>query len=141
MINRWRNSGNNESLNFYFFSFKITGDVYCSHEIKRHLLLGRKVMTNPDNILKCRDSTLPRNVHHFFKKKKKIHFLMQSLTSALLGPKYKVILNYILSSVVGTATRKIIKLKSLFLTIKRKTLAMCISLSGSDNSFVNTFFD
>ena len=66
---------------------------------------------------------------------------MQSLTSALLGPKYKVILNYILSSVVGTATRKIIKLKSLFLTIKRKTLAMCISLSGSDNSFVNTFFD
>ena len=42
---------------------KITVDGDCSHEIKRHLLLGRKVMTNLDNILKGRDITLPTKVH------------------------------------------------------------------------------
>ena len=42
---------------------KITADVDCSHEIKRHLLLGRKFMTNPDSILKNKDVTLPRKVH------------------------------------------------------------------------------
>ena len=41
----------------------LTTDGYCSHEIKRHLLLGRKVMTNLDSILKSRDITLPTNVH------------------------------------------------------------------------------
>ena len=41
---------------------KITADGYCSHEIKRHLLLGRKVMTNPGSILKSRDITLPTKV-------------------------------------------------------------------------------
>ena len=41
---------------------KITADGDCSHEIKRHLLLGRKVMTNPDSILKSRDITLPTKV-------------------------------------------------------------------------------
>ena len=42
---------------------KITVDGYCSHEIKRHLLLGRKVMNNLDSILKSRDITLPTKVH------------------------------------------------------------------------------
>ena len=42
---------------------KITAESYCSHEIKRHLLLGRKVMSNLDNILKSRDITLPTKVH------------------------------------------------------------------------------
>ena len=42
---------------------KITADGECSHEIKRHLLLGRKVMTNLDSILKSRDITLPTKVH------------------------------------------------------------------------------
>ena len=42
---------------------KITEDGYCSHEMKRHLLLGRKVMTNLDSILKSRDITLSTNVH------------------------------------------------------------------------------
>ena len=42
---------------------KITVDGYCSHEIKRHLLLGRKVMTNLDSIFKSRDITLPTKVH------------------------------------------------------------------------------
>ena len=42
---------------------KITADVNCSHEIKRRLLLGRKVMTNLDSILKGRDITLPTKVH------------------------------------------------------------------------------
>ena len=42
---------------------KITADGDCSHEIKRHLLLGRKFMTNPDSILKSRDITLPTKVH------------------------------------------------------------------------------
>ena len=44
---------------------KITGDVDCSHEIKRSLLLGRKVMTNLDSILKSGDITLPTKVHLF----------------------------------------------------------------------------
>jgi len=49
--------------NFMFLSSKITADGDCSHEIKRCLLLGRKVMTNLDSILKCRDITLPRKAH------------------------------------------------------------------------------
>ena len=48
---------------FIFLGSKITADGDCSHEIKRHLLLGRKVMTNLDNILKNRDITLPTKVH------------------------------------------------------------------------------
>ena len=48
---------------FIFLGSKITADGYCSHEIKRCLLLGRKPMTNVDNILKSRDITLPRKVH------------------------------------------------------------------------------
>ena len=47
---------------FIFCSFKITADGDCSHEIKRHLLLGRKVMTNLDSIFKSRDITLPTKV-------------------------------------------------------------------------------
>ena len=48
---------------FIFGGSKITADGDCSHEIKRHLLLGRKVMTNLDSILKSRDLTLPTKVH------------------------------------------------------------------------------
>ena len=48
---------------FIFLNSKITADGDCSHEIKRYLLLGRKVMTNPDSILKSRDVTLPTKVH------------------------------------------------------------------------------
>ena len=48
---------------FIFLASKITTDGECSHEIKRHLLLGRKVMTNLDSILKSRDITLPTKVH------------------------------------------------------------------------------
>ena len=48
---------------FIFRSSKITADGDCSHEIKRHLLLGRKVMTNLDSIFKSRDITLPTKVH------------------------------------------------------------------------------
>ena len=48
---------------FIFLSSKITADGDCSHEIKRRLLLGRKVMTNEDSILKSRDITLPTKVH------------------------------------------------------------------------------
>ena len=47
---------------FIFLGFKITGDGDCSHEIKRHLLLGRKAMINLDSILKSRDITLPAKV-------------------------------------------------------------------------------
>ena len=47
---------------FIFWGSKITADGNCSHEIKRCLLLGRKVMTNLDSILKCRDITLPTKV-------------------------------------------------------------------------------
>ena len=48
---------------FIFLGSKITADGDCSHKIKRHLLLGRKVMTNPDSILKSRDIALPTKVH------------------------------------------------------------------------------
>ena len=48
---------------FIFLGSKITADGNCSHEIKRHLLLGRKVMTNLDSILKSRDITLPTKIH------------------------------------------------------------------------------
>ena len=48
---------------FIFLGSKITADGDCSHEIKKHLLLGRKVMTNLDSILKSRDITLPTKVH------------------------------------------------------------------------------
>ena len=48
--------------NFIFWGSKITADGDCSHEIKRHLLLGRKVMTNLDGIFKSRDITLPTKV-------------------------------------------------------------------------------
>ena len=48
---------------FIFLGFRISVDGDCSHEIKRHLLLGRKAMTNPDNTLKSRDITLPTKVH------------------------------------------------------------------------------
>ena len=47
---------------FIFLGSKITVDRECSHEIKRHLLLGRKVMTNLDSLLKSRDITLPTKV-------------------------------------------------------------------------------
>jgi len=48
---------------FIFLGSKITADRDCSHEIKRRLLLGRKIMTNPDSIFKSRDITLPTKVH------------------------------------------------------------------------------
>ena len=61
MANRWGNSGN--SVRLYFLGSKITADSDYSHEIKRPLLLGRKVMTNLDTIFKSRDITLPTKVH------------------------------------------------------------------------------
>ena len=61
MGNRWGNNRNSERL--YFLGLQITADGNCTHEIKRHLLLGRKVMTNLDSILKSRDITLPTKVH------------------------------------------------------------------------------
>ena len=60
MANRWGNSGN--SVRLYFGGSKITADGDCSHEIKRCSLLGRKVMTNLDSILKSRDITLSTKV-------------------------------------------------------------------------------
>ena len=50
------------AADFIFLGFKITANGDCSHEIKRHLLLGRKAMTNLDGILKSRDITLPTKV-------------------------------------------------------------------------------
>ena len=60
----WRIDGETVKTvaDFIFLASKITADGYCSHEIKRCLLLGRKVMTNPDSILKSRDITLPTKV-------------------------------------------------------------------------------
>ena len=61
-ITSWEIDGETVS-HFIFGGSKITADGDCSHEIKRHLLLGRKVMTNLDSILKSRDITLPIRVH------------------------------------------------------------------------------
>ena len=62
MTNRWGNNGNNDRL-YLGGGSKITADGDCSHEIKRHLLFGRKAMTNLDSILKTRDITLPTKLH------------------------------------------------------------------------------
>ena len=60
-ITSWEIDGETVA-DFIFLGSKITSDGDCSHEIKRHLLLGRKVMTNLDSIFKSRDITLPTNV-------------------------------------------------------------------------------
>ena len=57
MTNRWGNNGNSDRL--YFLGSKITADGDCSQEIKRHLLLGGKAMTNLDSVLKSRNIVLP----------------------------------------------------------------------------------
>ena len=61
MANRWGKNGNRDRL--YILVLKITADGDCSHEIKRHLLLGRKVMSNLDSTFKSRDITLSTKVH------------------------------------------------------------------------------
>ena len=64
-ITSWQKDGETVEAvaDFIFLGSKITADGDCSHEIKRHLLLGRKVMTNLDSILKSRDVTLSTKVH------------------------------------------------------------------------------
>ena len=61
MANRWETM--ETVTDFIFLDFKIIADGDCSHEIKRHLLLGRKAMTNLGSIFKSRDITLPTKVH------------------------------------------------------------------------------
>ena len=64
-ITSWQIDGETveTAVDFIFWGFKITADGDCSHEIKRRLLLGRKVMTNLDIILNIRDITLPTKFH------------------------------------------------------------------------------
>ena len=64
-ITSWQTDGETMETvtDFIFLGSRITADGDCSHEIKRHLLLGRKAMTNLDSILKRRDITLPTKVH------------------------------------------------------------------------------
>ena len=62
-ITLWQIDGETMETDFIFLGSRITADGDCSHEIKRHLLLGRKAMTNLDSILKNRDITLPIKVH------------------------------------------------------------------------------
>ena len=61
-ITSWQRDGETVR-DFIILGSKITGDCDCSHEMKRHLLLGRKVMTNLDSILKSRDITWPTKIH------------------------------------------------------------------------------
>ena len=65
MANRWQIDGETVETvaDFIFLGSKITADGDCIHEMKRRLLLGRKVMTNLDSVLKSRDITLPTKVH------------------------------------------------------------------------------
>ena len=79
---------------FIFLGSKITGDGDCSHEIKRHLLLGRETMTNLDSVLKSRDITLLTKVHLV----KAVVFLVvmygcESWTSRRLSTKELMLLN------------------------------------------------
>ena len=74
----WGNFGNSGRL--HFGGSKITADDDCSHEIKRRLLLGRKVMTSLDSILKSRDITLPTKVHLV-----KVWFLQWSCMDVRVG--------------------------------------------------------
>ena len=64
-ITSWQIDGETVEIvaDFIFLGFKITADGDCSHEIKRHLFFGRKVVTNLDSILKSRDIILPTKVH------------------------------------------------------------------------------
>ena len=63
-ITSWETDGETvETVSDFFGGSRITADGECSHEIKRRLLLGRKVMTNLDSILKSRDIALPTKVH------------------------------------------------------------------------------
>ena len=64
MLERWAQDKNVETMtDFIFLDSKITTGGDCSLEVKRHLLLGRKAMTNLDSVLKSRDITLPTKVH------------------------------------------------------------------------------
>ena len=69
----------------YFLGSKITADGNCSHEFKRHLLHGRKSMTNPDSVLKSRDITLPTKIHII----KAMHF-QQSSTDERFRPQRRL---------------------------------------------------
>ena len=80
MANRWGNNGETVT-DFILGGSKITADGDCSHEIKRHLLLGRKTMTNLDSILKSRDITLLTKVHLV-----KLWFFQQSRMVLRVGP-------------------------------------------------------
>ena len=64
-VTSWQTDGETVEtvVDFIFLGSKITADGDCSHEIKRHLLLGRKVMNNLDSVFKSRDITLPTKVH------------------------------------------------------------------------------
>ena len=64
-ITSWQIDGETKETarDLIFLGLQNTADSDCSHKIKRHLLLGRKVMTNLDSILKSKDITLPKNVH------------------------------------------------------------------------------
>ena len=64
-ITSWKMDGEKVEavIDFNFLGSKITADSDCSHEIKRHLLLGRKAMTNVDRVLRNRDITMPTKVH------------------------------------------------------------------------------
>ena len=61
MANRWRSNGNCDRI--YFLGLQITVNGYCSHEIKRQLLLGKNATTKLDSILKSKDIALPTKVH------------------------------------------------------------------------------
>ena len=84
LITSWQideGSGRETVTNFIFWGSKIIMDDDCSHEIKRHLLLERKAMTNLDSILKSRDITLPTKAHIV-----KAWFFHWSCTDVRIGP-------------------------------------------------------
>ena len=85
------------ATNFIFLGSKITVDGECSHEVKRHLLLGRKAVTNLDSILKSRDITLSTKVHII-----KLWFFQSSGTDVRAGPSRSLSVKKLMFSNCGT---------------------------------------
>ena len=118
---------------FIFLGSKITAD--CNHEIKRHLLLGRKVMTDLDSILKSRDITLPTKVHLV---KAMIFNMLSRLVIAFLPRSKCLLLSWLQSPCAVILERK--KIKSATVSIVSPSICHEVMRSDAMICFVNVEF-
>ena len=110
---------------FIFLSSKITADGDCSHEIKRRLLLGRKVMTNLDSIFKSRDITLPTKVHLV---KAMVLNMLSRLVITLLPRRKHLLISWLQSP--SAVISEPPKIKSL--TLSTVSSSICYEVMGPD---------